>query len=96
MTALLLRFKTSLQHAGKAPATIRSYTYDVQQFLIWAKHNQLSLENISSEDASAYLQFLKNKKHELRPGKWGHYQPGTVRKKIVTLRLFFDFIGSEQ
>ena len=93
---LLEQFKTKLQSEGLRDQTIRSYVADTQQYCKWLdKHRGISVESASQNDAKAFLDYLQNEVHELRPGKFGTYNPTTIRRKIGVLKRFYYAILEE-
>ena len=93
---LLEQFEAKLLTEGLRDQTIRSYIADAQQYCKWLdKSRGISAENASHNDAKAFLDYLQNEAHELRPRKFGTYSLSTVRRKIGILRRFYYTILEE-
>ena len=90
------QFKTKLNTEGLRGQTVRSYITDAQQYCEWLdKYRGISVENASQSDAKAFLKYLKEEIHELRPGKFGTYSLSTIRRKIGVLKRFYYAILEE-
>jgi site-specific recombinase XerD len=59
----------------------------------WLEDRGISLDLVTAEIATQYLDYLVTSRHEIRPGKIGVYSPRTIMKKIAVVRSFFYFLG---
>jgi site-specific recombinase XerD len=92
MSEIINQFKIYLKTKSLRVLTIRGYVFDVTQFTEWSESNGISLNRVTTEDASQYLNYLVASRHEIRPGVVGKYSPRTIMKKITAVRLFFDYL----
>ena len=94
---LLQKFSNGLSASGLQENTIRAYIADIQQYCKWfIKHFEKSVEDAHRKDAEAFLQYLTDTTHELRPGVYGSYSPATIKRKISIVRRFYSIILDEK
>lgn len=66
--------------------TITAYHQDILTFISFLKHEELgSLERVSERVARFYIAYLH-----------GNYQPGSIRRKIASLRAMYQFYLREK
>lgn len=65
---------------GLSENTIKAYESDLAQFFLWGRFR--AVDDIKSEDLFDYLSLLRQKQ----------YQPSSIVRIMVTLRLFFRFL----
>ena len=67
-----------------SPHTIRNYRADLSEFEIFLEHKKLSIENVDRVSIRGYLAHIHDKNTQR-----------TLRRKVSTLRTYFDFLMKE-
>lgn len=88
------QFQNYLTRKSLCMLTIDGYMHDACQFGEWAKANDISLNAATPEDALRYVNYLVTSLHEVRPGVFSTYSVNTVRKKVTSVRTFFESLKS--
>lgn len=81
-------FLGNLEKAGKSFNTIKNYRTDLNIFnqFLERKNKDLQLTHLSQEQMQEYSRFLASK----------YSSPNSIRRRVQALRIFFDFLISEQ
>jgi site-specific recombinase XerD len=86
-------FASWLIQQNLAPRTVVEYVREVNQFQAWLLEREgRSLSECSPQHAQAYCLYLSSFPQEVRPGIHRAYASRTVRKKILVLKRFFDYL----
>lgn len=60
-------YKLHLATSGLNKNTIRSYIFDIQQFLKWCEESTVDPMNLTTQLANEYVRYLEETSHQLRP-----------------------------
>ncbi len=79
-------FNEYLLNKSEAVSTIKTRLNTVKQFLEWVESEELKLENIAYNELMEYVASCKQKGNKVH----------TIRLKIRSLSVYFDFLISEK
>ena len=86
-------YREALLHRQLRLQTIRSYLFDVRQYLVWlARFDAVAPEAISKAEAEKYLDYLQTAPQQIRPGVWRCYSRTTISRKIGVLADFYNVL----
>ncbi len=73
-----MEYKTYLEHKDFSKSSIQSYQITVNRFNVWVKKQNLTISELTYNDITAYINYLKSKRNKQRTiqleiGKLKHY-----------------------
>ena len=75
---------------GLASNTISAYRLDIEKFFHYLSTNQLSLENVTPEQLSSYVAWLRGMENtEFKIGE------SSIARNIISIRSFFTYLAKE-
>ena len=75
---------------GLASNTISAYRLDIEKFFHYLSTNQLSLENVTPEQLSSYVAWLRGMKNtEFKIGE------SSIARNVISIRSYFTYLAKE-
>ena len=81
-------------NAGLQPSTIATYRRDVVQFFAWLGESPRDCFQITTNDLLEYIEYLKHFDCNSDQGAKSRYSPSTLRRKMSSIRRFYQVMVS--